>query len=208
MNGFIVAGGLSTRMGRDKALLPLQGRPLIAHMVEKMRSAGLNPRICGSRPDLAGFAEVVADNFAESGPLAGLEAALALSDAELNLFVPVDLPGIPAEFLRWLMMRAERSQAVATIPWFGDRFQPLCAVYRRRLADGLRACLMAGDRKVMRGVGQAAASLGERVDGFDVECVAAAGGADWPVRPLMTEWFRNVNTSADYEALQVLAPVM
>jgi molybdopterin-guanine dinucleotide biosynthesis protein A len=207
-------------MGRDKALLNLEGRPLIEHMVEKLRGLGMTARICGSRRDLAGFGEIVTDNFEQAGPLAGIEAALIISGAEMNLFVPVDLPGLSAEFLRWLMARAETSGAVATIPRYGDREQPLCAVYSRRLVEGMGDALHAGRRKVMDGVRGAAAGLGESIDTFDVECVAAAGCVEEDLRlpasansgPMRGtrdlrpgEWFRNVNTPEDYEAVRMFA---
>lgn len=200
VSGFVVAGGQSKRMGSDKALLPLDGRPLIAHALELLRSLGLSARICGSRAELASFAEVIPDNFLDRGPLAGIEAALAVSGTELNLFLPVDLPRLPAAFARWLLGRADASQAVATIPVFADRPQPLCAVYSRRLLEGIRHSLAAGDSKVMKGILSAAASLGERVDLFNVESVAAALWAgEWPSSPPIDDWFRNVNTPADYE---------
>jgi molybdopterin-guanine dinucleotide biosynthesis protein A len=200
MNGFVLAGGQSTRMGRDKALLEVDGGPLIARMLGKVRGLGLEARICGSRPDLARFAEVVPDNFAPAGPLGGMEAALALSDSELNLFVPVDVPGIPEEFLGWLTGRAEGSRAVATIPRYGDRLQPLCAVYSRRLLEGLRESLRAGRHKVMDAIRASAMGLGESIDVFDAECVAAAGCSEWSLEPPLAAWFRNVNTPAEYEA--------
>ncbi|MGC2299652.1 MAG: molybdenum cofactor guanylyltransferase [Acidobacteriaceae bacterium] len=201
MNAFVLAGGQSTRMGRDKALLEVGGRPLVERTVEMLRGLGLSPRICGSRPDLARFAEVVADNFAQCGPLGGIEAALAVSGSELNLFVPVDLPGLPRGFLQWMMGRAETSQAVAMIPRYGGRVQPLCAVYSRRVGDGLRRRLASGDYKVMAAVREVAASLGEAVDEFDVESVASTGPSEWPLRPPLAEWFSNMNTPADYERL-------
>lgn len=209
MNGFVLAGGLSTRMGRDKALLEFEGGPLIARMVEVLRSVGLTPRICGAKSgsgqDLSGFAEVVPDNFARCGPLGGIEAALAVSDSDQNLFVPVDLPRLPREFLGWMVERAGASHAVATIPHFADRPQPLCAVYSRRLLPGLRQALADGHCKVMTAIQQSAAALSEPVDEFHVESVAAAGPADWPLRPPLRAWFSNVNTPADLEALAVAA---
>ncbi len=201
MNGFVLAGGQSRRMGRDKALLEIDDTTLLQHMLDKLHGLGLNPRICGSRPDLARFAEVVEDNFPQTGPLAGIEAALAVSDAELNLFVPVDLPGIPQEFLRWLIARAATTQAAATLPRYGDRDHPLCAVYSRRLQEGLRKTLVAGRRKVVDGIEESASALGESIDAFDVESVTASG-AGWPMRPPLAAWFRNVNTPAEYEALR------
>jgi molybdopterin-guanine dinucleotide biosynthesis protein A len=188
-------------MGRDKALLPLNGRPLVEHMVHLLRSLALEPQICGSRPDLARFAPVVPDNFVRCGPLAALEAALAVSDSDLNLFVPVDLPAIPPEFLRWLLARAETTHAVATLPRYGGRPQPLCAVYSRRLLDGLRKSLADGHFKVMVAVRDSAAALAEPIDEFDVESIAPTSPAGWPQDSLPADWFRNINTPADYEAL-------
>jgi len=191
-------------MGRDKAMLEFGGTPLVAQMLELLTGLGLRGRICGSRPDLERFAEVVPDNFAQCGPLDGIEAALAVSDAELNLFVPVDAPGLPAAFMRWMMVRAEESQAVATIPRFGGRPQPLCAVYSRRLGEGLRASLAAGNYKVMTAVRAAAAGLGEAVDAFDVESVAPTlSSGEWPTDRPMAAWFRNINTLEEYARVQV-----
>ncbi len=200
MRAFVLAGGGSMRMGRDKALLEMNGSALVAQMLDLLRGLRLDARICGSRPDLEGFAEVVSDNFTQCGPLGGIEAALWVSDAELNLFVPVDAPGLPRAFLQWMMERSEKSHAVATIPRFGDRPQPLCAVYSRRLREGLRVSLEKGQYKVMTAVREAAAGLGEAVDGFDVESVAPTLRAgEWPVDPPMAVWFRNLNTPEEWK---------
>ena len=188
-------------MGRDKALLEVEGETLVERALEMLRGLGLEPRICGSRPDLARFAEIVPDNFPHCGPLGGIEAALTVSKAELNLFVPVDVPSLAAGFSAWLIARAETSQAVATIPTYGGRPQPLCAVYSRRLIERSAQRLGAGSCKVMVAVQESATSLGEPVDEFDVESVAATAAADWPSDPPLAEWFRNINTLAEYEAL-------
>ena len=203
MNAFVLAGGASSRMGRDKALLDFGGRPLIEHALALLRSLNFEPRICGSRPDLARFAPVVPDNHPGCGPLAGVEAALSISGSGLSLFLPVDLPLLPAGFLRWMVERATTTDAVATIPLFGGRPQPLCAVYSRRLLPGVHAALAAGQYKMMTAISSSAKSLGEPIDAFHVESVAAALIPEtWPADPPLQDWFRNVNSPADYEQLR------
>lgn len=194
-------------MGRDKALLALGGSPLIEHALEKLRVLGLSPRIAGSRPDLARFAPVVADNHSQQGPLGGIEAALAASEAEQNLFLPVDLPWLPVEFLHWMIDRADVTNALATVPRLQGMPQPLCAVYSRAMLPGVRAALAEGDAKVMRAVERAASATGLRIDGFDVESVAAAQG--WPQPRPLHRWFYNLNTPADLNqaALEQLPPI-
>ena len=201
MNAFILAGGQSTRMGRDKALLGFHGRPLIENMLTKLRTLGFSPRIVGSRPDLAGYAPIIPDNYPGSGPLAGIEAALAASNDYLNLFLPVDLPLLPAEFLRWMTARALQTSALATIPRLEGRPQPLCAVYHHALLPDARSALAARKPKVMRAVEHAASESRLKIDLFDVEIAAASltPSVDWPLAPAVHRWFHNFNTPADLE---------
>jgi len=123
-----------------------------------------------------------------------------MTESDLNLFLPVDLPHLPCPFLQWMMARAEASGAVATIPCCGGRPQPLCAVYHRSLAPGLRRALESGQYKVMAALSAAASSLGETMDVFHVEAVASALPAGvWPGEPAPRHWFRNLNAPADLE---------
>lgn len=194
-------------MGRDKALLEVSGQPLIALALEKLRALKLDPKICGASPDsaaqLARFAQVIPDNFPGCGPVAGIESGLAANDAPVSLFLAVDMPLVPVEFLRWMMERAETSGAVATIPAAGGRDQPLCAIYSRRLLDGLRKSIAAGRLKMMTVIEEAATASGERVDRFQVESVAAGLAAGiWPVDPPLRDWFLNTNTPEEFERSQ------
>lgn len=197
MNAFVLAGGQSTRMGRDKAMLALGGRPLIEHALDKLRALGFSPRIAGSRSDLAAFAAVIPDRHPQAGPLGGIEAALAASDTEQNFFLPVDLPWLPLEFLRWMIDRANGTEALATIPRLQGRPQPLCAAYSKALLPYAQAALVADDAKVMRAVEQAANATGLRIDSFDVETVAAA--QSWKQPLPLHRWFENINTPADFK---------
>jgi molybdenum cofactor guanylyltransferase len=197
VNAFVLAGGRSTRMGRDKALLELNNRPLIEHAIGKLRALGLSPQIVGSRPDLASYATILPDNYPDTGPLGGIEAALAATNTELNLFLPVDLPYLPVEFLRWLIERAATTQALATIPRLQGRPQPLCAVYSKALLPHVRSALAAGNAKVMHAIEHAESACGQRIDSFNTETIAAA--QSWEQSIPLRLWFENINTPADFE---------
>ena len=194
MNGFVLGGGRSTRMGTDKALLHHAGRPLIEGAIDLLKAAGVAPHIVGTRPDLAAFAPVIADLHPGCGPLGGIEAALAASNSDANLFLPVDLPLLPPVFLRYLLERASITGASATIPTLGGRPEPLCAVYRRDLMAGIGTSLESGNYKVIDAIEKAANPLG--IDLFSVEAVGATR-ADWPLNPPLYRWFQNLNTPAD-----------
>lgn len=190
-------------MGRDKALLELDGRPLIEHALSKLRALGFSPRIAGSRPDLSSFAPFVPDNYPQQGPLGGIEAALAAtancsSDSEQNLFLPVDLPWLPVEFLRWMIERSGHTNALATVPRAQGLPQPLCAIYSRAIQPHAQAALAKDDAKVMRAVERAATATRLRIDSFDAESIAAS--QLWEQRLPVHWWFQNLNFPQDFQA--------
>ena len=211
--GFVLAGGLSTRMGRDKASLAVAGRPLVEHMLAKLRTLGLPARLAGARVDLTGFAGVADDAYPGCGPLAGIEAALRATSAPCNLCVAVDLPLLPVTWLRYLLERAELTGAAATIPCVAGRPQPLCAVYRRELLPWLSSALQGGEYKVMRVMAAAALALegerGHESSGGRSRCVSKIDRFDceriWPTLACEGPWmtvgdaFLNCNAPQDLE---------
>ena len=130
---FILAGGRSTRMGSDKALLRLGSKTLLERALLLGVQLGGNVKVVGARERYAEFgAEVVEDEFQQCGPLAGIHAALGASATELNLLLAVDTPMVSAEFLRYLVKRAAATtDALATVPDADGGIQGTCAVYRR-----------------------------------------------------------------------------
>lgn len=146
--GFVVAGGKSSRMGRDKAFLDLGGRSLLAHALELVGTAAEDVRIVGEREKFSGHGVVLEDVFVDRGPLGGIHAALRASNAELNLMLAVDLPLVRPEFLEYLLTQAGMSNSTVTVPQCGGHFQSLCAVYRRSFADVAEKALLEGKNKI------------------------------------------------------------
>jgi molybdopterin-guanine dinucleotide biosynthesis protein A len=149
VTAFILAGGKSTRMGTDKAFVELDGRTLLARALDLVRSVTPHVRIVGDSAKFSPFAPTVEDIFPNCGPLAGIHAALRSSQTDLNLILAVDVPFVSCALLQYVIKRARNSaSAVVTIAQAGGRWQPLCAVYRRRFADAAEQSLRAGHNKL------------------------------------------------------------
>ncbi|HEY3927226.1 MAG TPA: molybdenum cofactor guanylyltransferase [Candidatus Koribacter sp.] len=153
MNGvtvFILAGGRSTRMGRDKALLVLEGKTLLERALETARDVAGEVAIVGARERYAEFGvNVVEDEFQQCGPLGGIHAALGASHTELNVILSVDTPLVSAGFLRYLLKRAQaQPDALATVPDADGGVQGTCAVYRRPLRAVAEQQLKKGKYKI------------------------------------------------------------
>jgi molybdopterin-guanine dinucleotide biosynthesis protein A len=204
VEGFVLAGGRSSRMGRDKALLQVGGRSLVERALDKLRSIGVAaPRIAGARTDLSSHAPVVSDLHPGCGPLSGIEAALSSTSQPLNLFLPVDMPLLPPQFLSWMLLRAEITGALATVPRINGQPQPLCAVYHRDLLRPITASLIAGNYKVMSVVSVAGQSQSQTVDLFDTERLASTDPEllGFSALPLY-HWFLNCNLPEDVAPIE------
>ena len=146
--GFVLVGGNSSRMGRDKALLDYRGRPLAAHVAETVREAADSVRLIGPPERYARLGyQVIPDIEPGRGPLGGIRTALTVSEADWNLVVACDMPSLTADFLRALLAEAEQSGADALMPSSPSGLaEPLCAVYRRECLPAVEAALR-GRRK-------------------------------------------------------------
>lgn len=145
---FILAGGKSSRMGSDKALLRFGAETLLESALNRLRAVTDHVFIVGSRPELSAYAPVIPDAYAERGPLAGIYSALRGSPGELNLMLAVDMPFVPLEFLKKLLTAAGQSHAMVTFPAGKDGSQPLCAVYRREFVAIAQEALESGNYKI------------------------------------------------------------
>src|SRR5713226_697505 len=93
ITGCVLAGGKSTRMGQDKALLDWHGQTLLNHMVDLLRNVADPVHVAG-RDELP-------DQLPGLGPLSGIATALEASSTDANLIVAVDLPHLTRNFLKY-----------------------------------------------------------------------------------------------------------
>jgi molybdopterin-guanine dinucleotide biosynthesis protein A len=148
--GFVLAGGRSSRMGRDKALLPVRGRTLLEHMAEQVRAAAGSVTIVADPARYARFEfPSVADERPGCGPLGGIVTALAVSTQPWNLIVACDMPDVDAAFLAGLLDQAFalRDPCDCLVPLGPSGPEPLCAVYQRGAMPKLRTAL---DRNILK----------------------------------------------------------
>jgi len=148
VSAFVLAGGKSTRMGTDKAFVLLDGRTLLARMLDVARSLTAEVAIVGDPSKFAAFAPVIEDVFPGCGPLGGIHAALRASKTELNVILAVDIPFISTALADYVLSRARSSDATVTLPRAAGGLQPLCAVYRRGFANLAEAALLTGKNKI------------------------------------------------------------
>ena len=183
--GFVLAGGKSSRMGTNKALLKLAGLTL----VERTRNllAGICERVAIlGPPDIFGhLGDCYADVYADCGPLAGIHVALMNSQTDLNLITAVDTPFLAEEFLRYLLETAASSTALVTAPVLDDFVQPLCAVYKRGFLPVAEKALKEGRYKIVPLFSEVESLVlaGEQLGRF----------------ALNSGMFDNLNTPEDYE---------
>lgn len=142
--GVILCGGRSSRMGCDKALLTWRGRPLIAHMVERLGEI-TEEIVVVSREGLdlpALPARIVVDRAPDLGPLAGIREGLHAIRADFALVTAVDSPHVEASFVRAIL--AAGTTAACAVD---DRIQPFPGLYARTLAPVADALIDEGKRR-------------------------------------------------------------
>lgn len=185
IDGLILAGGQSLRMGCDKAGLMVAGKTLLQHQMDSMCPEVGRLFIAGnaesaniSAPNVA----VVADFFKDfEGPLSGALGALQASDASFLWIMPCDSFGFNALLKEQLLGALHKSGADIAYLVHEGNAQPLLAVWRTSVKPELLVYLQAGERSVLKWYGT--------MHAVAVECNVAKGQCC------------NMNTPADFQAL-------
>ncbi|WP_418262207.1 molybdenum cofactor guanylyltransferase [Flavobacterium faecale] len=129
---YILAGGKSQRMGRDKGLLPLNGKTFVSHICEALKPIVEDNIVIVSANvnyDFLGYSRIE-DLIDDKGPVGGIYTALKHSKTKFNFILSVDAPLISTDLLQWLADKHEDSYMMTQVQ-VGDKASPLIAVYDR-----------------------------------------------------------------------------
>jgi molybdopterin-guanine dinucleotide biosynthesis protein A len=149
--GFVLVGGRSSRMGRDKALLPFHSDLLVRDIAGKVAAAAGTATLIG-RPERYRHLglQCLPDLRSEAGPLAGIESALASRHGELNLIVACDMPSLQIDWLCTLLAAARQTGVPCVASREpNDTIHPLCAVYNSTCLPFVRRALDEGRLKLL-----------------------------------------------------------
>ena len=193
----LLAGGKSSRMGRDKSALLVEGEPLWQRQLAVLRATQpaeifISGKSDGPYADCG--VEILADEFPDCGPLGGIATALRRCKSDRLLVLAVDMPAMTAEFLRTLLKESQRT-AMGVVPFVaadGRRrarispsacdddqptVEPLAAVYLRAALAVADECLRTGERK-----------LETFIRALHAKCLAAIRPVEAGDAALFTNW--------------------
>jgi molybdenum cofactor guanylyltransferase len=216
ISGYVLAGGHSSRMGTDKCLLPLAGKPLIQHAVAKLRQVCEDVHILSGNPALAEYAPLVPDIHPGCGPISGIEAALEHSTRDWSLIIPVDVPFLSAQVLqRWMaaIVVPEQTIRVAMFAVKG-RPQPAICLLHRDVAPSVAAAVSLGEFKLLSVLEASAEVLAlQRNQPLDrllsvrpvEDDLAHISGITPEQAAIQQLWFANLNTPEEFAAAELHA---
>ncbi len=146
----IMAGGKSSRMGTDKALLEINGKKFIEQLVEefdgfeeKLIARGNNSRI-----DNASW-KLVKDIYQERGPIGGLHAALTECESDALFCISCDMPLMKRTLAAYLCSSLTKEYDAVIAKTEDGRIHPMCAVYRKKIATILEEQILSGNNRIM-----------------------------------------------------------
>ncbi len=191
---FLLAGGVSSRMGREKGLLEIASQPLILRTARLIEPLVCEVTVVGPPEKYAALGlraiadrkfENLADNELVRTPLAGIATALTATKSPWNLILACDLPYLTAEWLDWLLSRASASGADLVMPRTSGGLEPLAAAYRRECAATIVDAIERGVRKV--------------TDALTELRMEQLPEDDWKRHDPQGRVLRNMNTLPDYQ---------
>lgn len=146
----ILAGGKSSRMGRDKALLEFNGKPFIQYIADAMQEVFKKVIIISDHGELYQFLglPIYKDIFKYCGPLGGIHSAFAHTKTKSIFIASCDIPLLTPELIRSIIDTPFQGDVIV-LP-SGKSIQPLCGLYSRNCVPTLEKHLKNGQYSVLR----------------------------------------------------------
>jgi molybdopterin-guanine dinucleotide biosynthesis protein A len=146
----IQAGGKSSRMGQDKALMPFKGTTMIEYILQQVRPLGKDIVLISNRPDKYrdfGY-PVFSDVYPDIGALGGLYTAIHYSPAKYCLLLACDMPFVNLSLIEHLLSLAPEFDAVIPRIHPNEFAEPFRAVYQKSCLPSIEAAIISGQRRV------------------------------------------------------------
>jgi len=154
ITGIILAGGKSSRMGTNKALLQYRGLPFIQHIINTMKPLVDHIIIVGKPKEYSDLNfRCVDDIIPDSGPVAGIHAGLENSTTQYNLVLSCDIPLISEKILKELIDNIDENKDVVMIE-SNEQPHPLIAVYQKHCKDLFDDLLTVGKNRLLSALDQ------------------------------------------------------
>jgi molybdopterin-guanine dinucleotide biosynthesis protein A len=153
ITGVVLAGGQGSRMGGvDKGLQVFRGKPMAAHVIERL-APQVDELLINANRNADAYERfghrVIADEIEGfAGPLAGFERGLAHAGGALVMTVPCDSPFLPEDLVARLRSALDRENAALAVAKTGDQAHPVFSLMRRDVHASLRDFLASGQRKI------------------------------------------------------------
>jgi molybdopterin-guanine dinucleotide biosynthesis protein A len=180
-NGYILAGGKSSRMGTDKGLLLIEGKAMIEYVIQQMQPLFSNLVIVSNNPEYEKFGlKVIPDLIKDIGPAGGIYTALNHSDNQLNFIVSCDMPFVTKEAIAFLVTNSNDSQIVLLENH--GKLEPLFGVYSKDCEE-----------KWLQLIQQGKVKLQDMVLHFKLKTLSVENNEIFPA-----SFFKNINTKADF----------
>jgi len=129
LTGIILAGGKSTRMGKDKGMALLNGKPLVTYAIETLKSVCDHIIISANSSDYKQFGyPVQADLYPDCGPIGGIFSGLKCSKTDMNLVLSCDIPLVSKDLLTYVIDHSDKDKVCVPVH-DKEYIEPLCAYY-------------------------------------------------------------------------------
>ncbi|HRI01707.1 MAG TPA: molybdenum cofactor guanylyltransferase [Saprospiraceae bacterium] len=147
MDAFILAGGLSTRMGEEKGLVSFCGKPMIEYTIDLLHLLNFNITVISSNAEYKKYSlPLVSDVVSQVGPAGGILTAMEYSSSEHFLLVACDMPLLQEHSISKLQNSIGNHKSCMYS--FNGKLEPLCGFYSKSMRELWRKKLEEGDKKL------------------------------------------------------------